>query len=198
MTTIPEAMKTKNLTIFDRAHVTRIVADANGKVTGVTYLRDGQEFFQPAKVVLLGSYTYENSRLLLLSKSKAYPNGLANNHGQVGRHFFAHHQGGGVSALFPFDVNVWYGAPAQSTVVDDFGRYDQLRSLDARIHRRLDTDCRDGDASDRGRQHGHLRQSADVGLEMESVRARERRALEHVLSADVELSLRDFVSRSGS
>jgi gluconate 2-dehydrogenase alpha chain len=121
VTTIPEAMKTKNLTIFDRAHVTRIVADASGKVSGVTYLRDSQEFFQPAKVVLLGSYTYENSRLLLLSKSKAYPNGLANNHGQVGRHFFAHHQGGGVSALFPFDVNVWYGAPAQSTVVDDFG-----------------------------------------------------------------------------
>ena len=36
-------------------------------------MRDGKEYFQPAKVVLLASYTYENSRLLLLSKSKAYP-----------------------------------------------------------------------------------------------------------------------------
>jgi gluconate 2-dehydrogenase alpha chain len=121
VTTIPEAVKTKNLTIFERAHVTRIVAGDNGKVTGVSYIRDEKEYFQPAKVVLLASYTYENSRLLLLSKSKAYPNGLANTRGQVGRHYFAHHQGGGVSALFPFDVNVWYGAPAQSTVVDDFG-----------------------------------------------------------------------------
>ncbi len=121
VTTIPEAMKTKNLTIFERAHVTRIVADDNGKVTGVSYIRDEKEYFQPAKAVLLASYTYENSRLLLLSKSKAFPNGLANRRGQVGRHYFAHHQGGGVSALFPFDVNVWYGAPAQSTVVDDFG-----------------------------------------------------------------------------
>ncbi len=90
VTTIPAAMKTKNLTIFDHAHVTRIVADADGRVTGVTYINDGKEYFQPAKVVLLASYTYENSRLLLLSKSKAYPNGLSNNHGQVGRHFFGH------------------------------------------------------------------------------------------------------------
>jgi hypothetical protein len=33
---------------------------------------------QPADVVLLASYTYENVRLLLLSKSKPFPNGLAN------------------------------------------------------------------------------------------------------------------------
>ncbi len=119
VTTIPAAMKTKNLTIFDHAHVTRIVADAAGRVSGVTYIKDGREYFQPAKVVLLASYTYENSRLLLLSKSKAYPGGLGNNHGQVGRHFFAHYQSG-VSALFPYDINVWYGTPAQASAVDDF------------------------------------------------------------------------------
>ena len=77
-TALAMAMKTKNLTIFDHAHVTRIMTGADGRVTGVSYIRDGQEYFQPAKVVLLASYTYENSRLLLLSKSKAYPNGLSN------------------------------------------------------------------------------------------------------------------------
>jgi gluconate 2-dehydrogenase alpha chain len=123
VTTIPEAVKTKNLTIFDHAQVTRIVSAMDGRVTGVTYLRGGQEYFQPARVVLLASYTYENSRLLLLSKSKAYPKGLSNNHGQVGRHYFAHWgtQGGGaVAALFPFDINVFYGLPAQGTAVDDW------------------------------------------------------------------------------
>jgi gluconate 2-dehydrogenase alpha chain len=119
VTTIPAAMKTKNLTIFDRAQVTRIVAGADGRVTGVSYLKEGREYFQPAKVVLLASYTYENSRVLLLSKSKAYPKGLANNHGQVGRHYFAHYQSG-VSALFPYDINVWYGTPAQAAAVDDW------------------------------------------------------------------------------
>jgi gluconate 2-dehydrogenase alpha chain len=71
-------------------------------------------------VVLLASYTYENSRLLLLSKSKACPNGLSNNHGQVGRHYFSHAQGGGVSALFPWNINNWYGLPAQGVAVDNF------------------------------------------------------------------------------
>jgi gluconate 2-dehydrogenase alpha chain len=119
VTTIPAAMKTKNLTIFDRAHVTRIVNGPDGRVTGVTYIRDEKEYFQPARVVLLASYTYENTRLLLLSKSKEYPKGLANNHGQVGRHYFGHYQNG-VTALFPFDINVWYGTPAQAAAVDEW------------------------------------------------------------------------------
>ena len=120
VTTIPAAMKTGNLTIFDLAHVRQIVSDANGRVGGVNYVRNGEECFQPAKAVLLAGYTYENSRVLLLSKSKPYPDGLSNNHGQVGRHFFAHYQNGVISALFPFDVNVWYGLPAQGVTVDDF------------------------------------------------------------------------------
>jgi gluconate 2-dehydrogenase alpha chain len=123
VTTIPEAIKTKNLTVFDRAHVTRIVAGSDGKVTGVQYLRDGKEHFQPARVVLLASYTYENSRLLLLSKSNVYQKGLSNNHGQVGKHYFGHWVGGGAGGaigLFPFDINVWYGTPAQGMVLDDW------------------------------------------------------------------------------
>jgi gluconate 2-dehydrogenase alpha chain len=123
VSTIPEALKTRHLTIFDKSQVTRILTDNNGKVTGVQYVRDGKEYFQAAKVVLLSSYTYENVRLLLLSKSKAYPNGLSNNHGQVGKHHFAHWdaQGGtGVTALFPKDLNLWYGAIAQGVTVDDW------------------------------------------------------------------------------
>ncbi len=119
VTTIPRAMKTKNLTIFDLAHARRIEVDEQGRVSGVTYLRGGKEYFQPARVVLLASYTYENTRLLLLSKSKAYPNGLSNNHGQVGRHYFGHWQNS-ATALFPFDINVWYGTPAQAAAVDEF------------------------------------------------------------------------------
>ena len=120
VTTIPEAMKTKNLTIFDKAHVRRIETAPDGKAAGVTYIRDGKEYFQPARVVMAGGYTYENSRLLLLSKSKAYPRGLSNNHGQVGRHYFGHWANGSVAGLFPFDLNVWYGTPAQGVAVDEW------------------------------------------------------------------------------
>jgi gluconate 2-dehydrogenase alpha chain len=120
VSTIPAAVKTKNLTIFERSQATRIVAGNDGKVSGVEYIRDGEQYFQPAKVVLIGSYTYENVRLLLLSKSKAYPNGLSNNHGQVGKHFISHWAARETVGLFPFDLNIWYGALAQNVVVNDW------------------------------------------------------------------------------
>jgi len=120
ITTIPRAVDTGNLKVVTRAHVTTLEVGSNGRVTGVNYVVGSNEYFQPAKVVLIASYTYENVRLLLLSKSRAYPDGLSNNHGQVGRHYFSHHQGAGVGALFPFDLKSWYGLPAQGVAVDDW------------------------------------------------------------------------------
>ncbi len=120
VTTIPRAQATGRLKVVTRAHVTSLDVDGEGRVAGVNYVTGTEEFFQPAKVVLLAGYTYENVRVLLLSTSKPYPNGLANNHGQVGRHYFSHHQGGAVSALFPFNLNAWYGLPAQGVAIDDW------------------------------------------------------------------------------
>lgn len=120
LNTIPRGLDTGNLRVVTRAHVTSVEVDPQGRATGVRYVVGRTEFFQPAKVVLLASYTYENVRLLLLSKSAAFPDGLSNNHGQVGRHYFSHHQGGAVGALFPFDLDAWYGLPAQGVAVDDW------------------------------------------------------------------------------
>lgn len=120
VTTIPRAQKTGKLKVVTEAHVTKIECDDKGKVTGVTYVTGKEEFFQPARAVLLASYTYENSRLLLLSTSKAFPKGLSNNHGQVGRHYLSHAQGGAVTALFPFNLNSWYGLPAQGVAIDNW------------------------------------------------------------------------------
>lgn len=120
VTTIPRAEKTGRFSVVAEARVTAIECDNNGRVTGVTYVRNGEEYFQPADVVLVAGYVYENSRLLLLSKSRAYPNGLSNNHRQVGRHYFSHNQGAAVAALFPFSLNNWYGLPAQGVGVDNW------------------------------------------------------------------------------
>jgi gluconate 2-dehydrogenase alpha chain len=120
VTSIPKAQATKRLSVVTEAHVTTIEIGSNGRVSGVNYIKGGTEYFQPAKVVLVASYVYENVRLLLLSKSKAFPNGLSNNHGQVGRHYFSHNQIGGVTALFPKRLNNWYGLPAQGVAVDDW------------------------------------------------------------------------------
>ena len=120
VTTIPKAQETGRLDVVTQATVTTLEVGTDGRVSGVNYLKNGVEYFQPAGVVLLASYVYENVRLLLLSKSKAYPNGLSNNHGQVGRHYFSHNQGASVTALFPRNLNNWYGLPAQGTAVDDW------------------------------------------------------------------------------
>jgi gluconate 2-dehydrogenase alpha chain len=122
VSTIPKAMATKRLEVVTQAVSTSLTVDEkSGRLKGVVYVKGGREYFQPAAVVLLASYTYENVRLLLLSKSKAFPNGLSNNGGQVGRHYFSHfHLGSPVSALFPYDLNNWYGLPAQGVAVDDW------------------------------------------------------------------------------
>lgn len=120
VTTIPRAQKTGRLKVITRAHVTRIDVDAQGRASGVTYITGDTEYFQPAKAVLLACFTYENSRVLLLSTSKAFPKGLSNNHGQVGRHYFSHTTGAAVTALFPRNLNSWYGLPAQGVAVDNW------------------------------------------------------------------------------
>jgi gluconate 2-dehydrogenase alpha chain len=120
VTTIPKAQETGRLEVVTQAITTAIDVDADGRVSGVKYLKDGMEYFQPADVVLLAAYVYENVRILLLSKSKAFSDGLSNNHGQVGRHYFSHNQGAAVTALFPRDLNNWYGLPAQGIAVDDW------------------------------------------------------------------------------
>jgi gluconate 2-dehydrogenase alpha chain len=120
VTTIPRAEQTGNLGVVTEAHVTRIDVDGEGRASGVQYLKDGETYVQPAAVVLLAGYTYENTRLLLLSTSPAFRRGLANNRGQVGRHYFTHNQAGGVLALFPHKLNRWYGLPAQGVAIDDF------------------------------------------------------------------------------
>jgi gluconate 2-dehydrogenase alpha chain len=120
VSTIPSAEQTGNLKVVTEAHVTRIDVDREGRATGVQYLKDGEVYIQPAAVVLLAGYTYENTRLLLLSSSADFPRGLANNHGQVGRHYFTHNQTGGVLALFPHQLNRWYGLPAQGVAIDDW------------------------------------------------------------------------------
>jgi gluconate 2-dehydrogenase alpha chain len=120
VTTIPKAQATGRLEVVTQATVTTIEVDSNGRVSGVNYIKGGTEYFQPADVVLVGSYVYENVRLLVVCISLAYPNGLSNNHGQVGRHYFSHNQGAAVTALFPRALNNWYGLPAQGIAVDDW------------------------------------------------------------------------------
>lgn len=119
-TTIPKALDTGNLEVVPYARVVEVLTDNEGRATGVAYIKGNERIEQPASVVLLASYAYENVRLLLLSQSDVYPNGVSNNSGQVGKHYLSHHQGSPVTALFPNDLHNWYGLPAQGVAIDEW------------------------------------------------------------------------------
>src|SRR5690606_39096770 len=93
VTTIPKAQATGSLQVVDNANVRRIVTDNSGRATGVLYIRGGEEWFPPARVVLIGCYTFENIRLLMLSRGPRYSDGNGNNRGQLGKHYFPHWDG---------------------------------------------------------------------------------------------------------
>lgn len=69
VTVIPTAMKTGNCETLTHALVRRVL-HKDGKATGVMFVdtRTGQEFEQPADVVVLAAFTFSNNRLLMLSE----------------------------------------------------------------------------------------------------------------------------------
>jgi choline dehydrogenase-like flavoprotein len=76
---------------------------------------DTKEVFDfKSRVVVLAASTLESTRLLLLSKARNYPNGLANSSGVVGRYFCEHVMGPGASGMMP----ILRGAP----ITNDDGR----------------------------------------------------------------------------
>jgi len=80
------AVATGNLTIIDNAKVYRLDSNDKGEVSAVHYYdRQGREKSVTAKLYVVACQAIETSRLLLASKSKYFPNGLANNQGQVGK-----------------------------------------------------------------------------------------------------------------
>ena len=87
-TMIPEALATGRCELRTNSYVRKIETDDAGRVTGVTYFdKDRKEVFQKAKAVVLSANGSETPRLLLMSTSKRFPNGLANSSGMVGKHF---------------------------------------------------------------------------------------------------------------
>jgi choline dehydrogenase-like flavoprotein len=85
---IKPATKTNNLDVIVNAMVREVLTDESGKATGVSYITtdDLQEHQVKAKVVVLAASACESARLLLNSKSKAHPNGLANASNVVGKY----------------------------------------------------------------------------------------------------------------
>jgi choline dehydrogenase-like flavoprotein len=85
---LPPALKTGKLSLILHAMAREITTNDDGEATGVSYVNtlDGQEYQVRAKVVVLAASACESARLLLNSKSKRHPNGLANSSDTVGKY----------------------------------------------------------------------------------------------------------------
>jgi len=118
VTMLPLAEKTGRCEIRVKSYVREISVDTAGRVTGVIYF-DAQkrEVRQRAKAVILSANAGESARLLLMSKSSRFPNGLANSNGVVGK-YAMFGNGAGASALFEHPLNEYKGVISGAAIVD--------------------------------------------------------------------------------
>lgn len=86
----PKALK-KGAVLKTRARVREITVDQQGRAKGAIYYDSrGRLHEQTARVVVISCNGVGTPRLLLNSKSKLFPNGLANSSGMVGKNFMLH------------------------------------------------------------------------------------------------------------
>jgi choline dehydrogenase-like flavoprotein len=89
---VPRALATGRLDLRPDARATEIRIGKDGRAQAVRYLdRDGHEQEVHARRVVVAAGTLGTPHLLLMSKSGAFPQGLANSSGQVGRNLMFHH-----------------------------------------------------------------------------------------------------------
>jgi len=85
-TYIPRAEATGRCSVRDRAMVHRIEMRRDGRARGVVYSDErGLMRRIEADVVVVACGAIESARLLLMSRTASFPDGLGNNGGQVGR-----------------------------------------------------------------------------------------------------------------
>jgi len=111
------------------ARVFEVEIDAQGKASGVVwYDRQGQVQRTRAGVVALASNGLGTARLMLLSTSKRFPNGLANDTDLVGRRLM-HHPTGMVTGRFLDELDGWAGPFAVSILSQQFYETDITRDF---------------------------------------------------------------------
>jgi choline dehydrogenase-like flavoprotein len=123
----------KGARVIPEAFVHQVNYDAGrDRVTGVSYLdAAGREHEATATVVVLAAHALETPRLLLLSASATFPQGLANSSGQVGRNLMSHPTWQ-VFGTFGEPVNAYKGMQMGHVMVQDHYRPDPARNGCAR------------------------------------------------------------------
>jgi len=122
-TILPVLVRKPNFQARDNSEVTRINLDPSGKrATGVTFVdTNGNEWEQPADLVILSAFTIFNVQLLLLSKI-GKPYDPQTNQGVIGRNF-THQTVSNIHAFFDkskFIFNPFISSGSIGMCVDEF------------------------------------------------------------------------------
>lgn len=127
-TVIPIAEKTGRCEIRPNSNTRKIELGPTGRVTGAVYFdADRREVFQRAKAVIVCANGSETPRLLLMSKSSRFPQGLANTSGLVGKYLMVD---GGYEAHGVFEHPLNEFKSVQTTrVIHDFYEPDPKRGF---------------------------------------------------------------------
>lgn len=90
--------------LMTRCRVLEVTLNAAGRANGLRYCNaEGKEAYLGAQIVVLAANGIGTPRLLLNSRSSAFPDGLLNTHGEVGRKLMLHPLGY-VEAVFDDDL----------------------------------------------------------------------------------------------
>jgi choline dehydrogenase-like flavoprotein len=119
-TMVPEAVRSGKCEVRTECKARKIETDDSGRATGVIYFdKNKKEVFQRAKAVFLCANGAESPRLLLMSKSNRFPDGLGNQGGVVGKHLMFN--GGSNSyGMFEHPVNGHRGPPVTRIVLHTY------------------------------------------------------------------------------
>ncbi|MGH3501019.1 MAG: GMC family oxidoreductase [Nocardioidaceae bacterium] len=125
---LPKAEMTGLLDLRPGCQAVQITHDEQGRADSVLYL-DGEGNLQRqlARVVCVAGNSIESPRLLLMSASPQFPDGLANSSGQVGRNYLRHTTGS-VYARFEKPVHMYRGETMAGIVADE-SRHDPDRGF---------------------------------------------------------------------
>ena len=100
---IPPAEKTGKLELRTGTHVKNVLVDENGQASGIAYIEreSRQEVEVYSKVVVLAASCCETAKIMLNSKSRHWPTGIANSSDQLGRNLSDHLYGEPVHGYVP-------------------------------------------------------------------------------------------------
>jgi gluconate 2-dehydrogenase alpha chain len=120
---LPALLADPKFELRDHAQVKELVYDkAARKVTAVRYVdtRSGEEYEQPAGMVILGAYVFNNV-LLMLTAGIGEPYDYKTGKGAVGRNYCYQVSGNAVTVFFQDkEINPFMAAGAHGVLIDDF------------------------------------------------------------------------------